>query len=190
MSQETRQRKQALRESILGLGEPISAETRIRDSARLCERLRGQPAWREARSVGSFFPMAAEPDVRPVIEEALRGGKIVALPRFDPLRRGYDLVRIESLAELHPGHFGILEPGSGSALKLLDLILVPGVAYDENGRRLGRGKGYYDRLLAQVQGCKCGVAFDWQLIDEVPAESHDVRVNWILTPSRWVECAG
>jgi 5-formyltetrahydrofolate cyclo-ligase len=69
----------------------------------------------------------------------------------------------------------------------LDLILVPGLAFDLNGRRLGKGKGYYDRLLAGVSGIKCGVAFDEQVVSEVPAGPHDVRVNCILTPTRWLE---
>ena len=69
----------------------------------------------------------------------------------------------------------------------LDLVLVPGVAFDLHGRRLGRGRGYYDRLLSQVGGRTCGVAFDEQVVSEVPVEAHDVLLNCILTPTRWFE---
>jgi 5-formyltetrahydrofolate cyclo-ligase len=65
--------------------------------------------------------------------------------------------------------------------------LVPGVAFDLHGRRLGRGKGFYDRLLADVRGKTCGVAFDEQIVREVPVEPHDSDVNCILTPTRWIE---
>jgi len=69
----------------------------------------------------------------------------------------------------------------------LDLILVPGIAFDLRGRRLGRGKGYYDRWLPALRGKTCGVAFDEQIVDDIPLEPHDVVVNCILTPTRWIE---
>ena len=71
---------------------------------------------------------------------------------------------------------------------LLDVVLVPGVAFDLGGRRLGRGAGYYDRLLTGVRGTTCGVAFDEQISGELPVEPHDVHVNCILTPTRWLSC--
>jgi 5-formyltetrahydrofolate cyclo-ligase len=88
------------------------------------------------------------------------------------------------------GRFGIREPGESCAeieLNRLDFTLVPGVAFDLQGRRLGRGKGFYDRMLAAVRGTTCGVAFDEQIVGEVPVEPHDTRVNCILTPTRWFE---
>jgi 5-formyltetrahydrofolate cyclo-ligase len=90
--------------------------------------------------------------------------------------------------DLQPGAFGISEPAPGCEvvdLKTLDLVLVPGVGFALNGFRLGRGKGHFDRLLAQIPGFKCGVAFDWQVAVEIPTEPHDVQLNCILTPTRW-----
>ena len=75
-------------------------------------------------------------------------------------------------------------------LKHLDLALVPGVGFDVTGHRLGRGRGFYDRLLAEFSGIKCGVAFDHQFVAQIPAEKHDVRMNCILTPTRWLEIPG
>jgi 5-formyltetrahydrofolate cyclo-ligase len=91
---------------------------------------------------------------------------------------------------IRPGQFGIREPAGGCAelpLNRLDLILVPGVAFDLHGRRLGRGKGFYDQLLAAIRGRTCGVAFDQQIVGEIPVEPHDVHLNCILTPTRWIE---
>jgi 5-formyltetrahydrofolate cyclo-ligase len=139
-----------------------------------------------------FHPLPGEPNVRPLLVEALALGHEVVLPRFNQYAMEYEGVAVRSVEELKPGHFGILEPAPDSpvfALNRLDLTLVPGVAYDSEGRRLGRGKGYYDRLLGKVGGRTCGVAFDWQLVPEVPAEAHDVSVNLILTPSRWLRCS-
>jgi 5-formyltetrahydrofolate cyclo-ligase len=69
-------------------------------------------------------------------------------------------------------------------------VLTPGIAFDALGRRLGRGRGFYDRLLAQTTGTRCGVAFDQQVVDVVPVETHDVVLNCILTPTRWLNVAG
>jgi 5-formyltetrahydrofolate cyclo-ligase len=65
--------------------------------------------------------------------------------------------------------------------------LVPGLAFDPSGRRLGRGKGFYDRLLAMVRGRKCGIAFEEQVVPEIPVEPHDIRLDCLLTPRRWME---
>ena len=92
--------------------------------------------------------------------------------------------------DLLVGRFGIREPETSCGeieLNRLDFTLVPGVAFDLQGRRLGRGKGFYDRMLAAVRGTTCGVAFDEQIVEEVPVEPHDTRVNCILTPTRWIE---
>jgi 5-formyltetrahydrofolate cyclo-ligase len=94
--------------------------------------------------------------------------------------------------EIVSGQFGIREPDP-DCIEIpshqLDLVLVPGVAFDLHGRRLGRGKGFYDRLLTEVRGMKCGVAFDEQVLNEIPKESHDIHMNFILTPTRCVTVA-
>ena len=69
-------------------------------------------------------------------------------------------------------------------LNKFDLMLVPGVAFDLSGNRLGRGQGFYDRILAEASGIKCGVAHDFQLLEKIPAEPHDAKVDFIFTPSR------
>jgi 5-formyltetrahydrofolate cyclo-ligase len=64
--------------------------------------------------------------------------------------------------------------------------LVPGVAFDVHGHRLGRGRGFYDRILAQASGIRCGVAYDFQLLEQIPTEAHDALMNFVMTPSRCV----
>jgi 5-formyltetrahydrofolate cyclo-ligase len=130
-------------------------------------------------------------DVWPLLADCLAAGKTVALPRFDAATRRYVACQITDLArDLGEGQFGIREPG-GHCIAIppnrLDLVLVPGVAFDVHGRRLGRGKGFYDQLLAFVRGTTCGVAFDEQIVDSIPVEPHDVSLNCILTPTRWLE---
>lgn len=114
-------------------------------------------------------------------------GKRLALPRFDRSAQTYCAALFSGrVRDLVPGQFRIPEPPPTApcvALNELDLVLVPGVAFDRAGRRLGRGRGFYDRLLAEISGIKCGVAFDWQILPELPAEPHDITMDYLLTPS-------
>ena len=182
--------KTSLRQQVRARLRALSVEQLRDDSQRVCERLFTLPVWRHARIVLLFAPLLDEPDIWPVVSAALKEGKEVSLPKIDSGGFGYDASPIKSLEDLSPGKFGILEPCDTTttiALNRLDLVLVPGVAFDPRGGRLGRGKGFYDRLLSAVNGLKCGVAFDEQIVDAVPVGPVDVRLNCILTPTRWIE---
>jgi 5-formyltetrahydrofolate cyclo-ligase len=169
----------------------MSRQQHAAASARAQALLEQQAAWRNAQSVLFYAPLPEELDVWPLAESALSAGKTVALPRFVPRKKIYAAGAIRSAAsDLAIGQFGIQEPAdhcSELPLNRLDLVLVPGVAFDLHGRRLGRGKGFYDQLLAAVRGTTCGVAFDEQIVSEIPVEPHDIHLNCILTPTRWIE---
>ena len=163
-------------------------EERCGDSAKLCTVLRSELLWKNARSVLLFSPMRDEPDVSPLLVEAINTGKQLGLPAYSQATGVYHALQVRDLkADLNVGQFGIMEPCvacSPMPLGSFDLALVPGLAFTRTGIRLGRGKGFYDRLLAQIPGAKCGVAFDWQIVDEIPSEPHDVKLGFIVTPSR------
>jgi 5-formyltetrahydrofolate cyclo-ligase len=186
-----RETKQALRDQVCAALKRIPPAQRVAASARARKLLETQALWQMARSVMLFAPLPEELDVWPLLARALAAGKQVALPRFVAATRSYEACWILNPAtDVQVGHFGIREPCSHCARVSpgkLDLILVPGVTFDLQGRRLGRGKGYYDQLLGVWRGTTCGVAFDEQIVDEVPLEPHDVRMNCILTPTVWVE---
>jgi 5-formyltetrahydrofolate cyclo-ligase len=190
----SQQAKTTLRTQIrAGLGKMTPTE-RAAASVEACARLREQVVWQKAKSVLFYAPLPEELDVWPLLLSALAGGRMVSLPRFDPEQKGYVACHIRDAAnDLREGQFGIQEPAEMCpriSLNRLDLILVPGIAFDLNGYRLGRGKGYYDRLLAEAGGPTCGVAFDEQIVSQIPTEPHDVRLNCILTPTRWQCAAG
>jgi 5-formyltetrahydrofolate cyclo-ligase len=153
-------------------------------------QLLNRPEWHKAKCICAYLPLADEMDLRPALEAALEAGKMVSLPRYMPEEGKYCAAIIDmEFKSLVKGMFGLLEPHPDVAcvpLNRLDFVLVPGVAFDDYGHRLGRGKGFYDRLLADVVGVKCGVALDDQIICRVPAESHDIRMNFILTPTQWL----
>jgi 5-formyltetrahydrofolate cyclo-ligase len=132
-------------------------------------------------------------DLIPLLEEAVRAGKTAALPGFVSAEGTYQPFAVSDLKrDCVPGKFGIAEPAAHCprmSLKRLDLVLAPGLGFDVSGRRLGRGRGFYDRLLAGIEGAKCGVAFDQQVVKRIPAERHDITMNFILTPTRWLEAS-
>jgi 5-formyltetrahydrofolate cyclo-ligase len=141
---------------------------------------------------------AGEVDLDGLVDALLRAGRSVWLPRFRVVGDAYEMVRIASLADdVGSGAFGIREPcGALPALPIEErcargvLWLVPGVAFDPAGNRLGRGRGYYDRLLHGVRGVRVGVAWDWQVIAQVPHTDRDEPMNWIVTDTRTIACSG
>jgi 5-formyltetrahydrofolate cyclo-ligase len=185
------ERKSGLRRDLRARLAELSPEFRRDASARICGLLSHQPRWREARAILFFAPLTGEPDIWPLIQQGLSESKVVALPRFSQGEGTYCAAQVQfSDLELTRGRFGVREPGPGCLeipLNQLDFVLVPGVAFDLTGRRLGRGRGFYDRLLTAVRGLTCGVAFDEQIVPAVPVEPHDIHLNCILTPTRWIE---
>ncbi len=169
----------------------LSAEEVARRSRAACQLLVRQAVWRRARSILFYAPLPRELDIWPLMERALREGRIAALPRYSAAQGDYVASWVQDpVNDVRTGRFGIREPLETCAtleLNRLDLVLVPGVAFDLDGKRLGRGKGHYDRLLSSVRSKTCGVAFDEQVVEKVPVEAHDVLLNCILTPTRWLE---
>lgn len=186
-----RRSKSRLRQEIQARIGSLSEPGRAMVSSQACELLAAQPIWGAARSVLFYAPMRDELDVWPLVEQAIECGKTVLLPRFIPETRGYGVFQIADPArDCAPGKFGIREPSAhcpAFPLNRLDFVLAPGVGFDAAGHRLGRGGGYYDRLLAHISGVKCGVAFDEQVVGQIPAEPHDIQMNFVLTPTRWMK---
>jgi len=169
----------------------LPPDRRASASASARALLAAQSTWHCAQSILFFAPMPTELDLWPLLNSALAAGKLVALPRFVPESTSYIACQISnSTQHLKTGQFGIREPIDGCPqiqVNKLDFVLVPGLAFDLEGRRLGRGKGFYDRMLAAARGKTCGVAFDEQIVRDVPVEPLDISVDCILTPTRWIE---
>ncbi|HEY5296400.1 MAG TPA: 5-formyltetrahydrofolate cyclo-ligase [Verrucomicrobiae bacterium] len=183
--------KAALRQRMFGQLKKITPELQMLHSANACLILENEEIWKNARSVLFFAPLPEEPDIWPLAADALAAKKKVALPKFIPERNHYASCEIQNFSsDVEMGKFGIREPKASCAEIPpieFDLILVPGIAFDLHGNRLGRGQGFYDRLLAEFRGTKIGIAFDEQISTEVSAEAHDVRMDFILTPTRCLQ---
>jgi len=154
-------------------------------SEQLNRFLAGWPVWRQAASVCAFSPLPDEPQIL----DPWPAGKKIALPLVtgDHLSARW----ISDPSGLQPGAFGIPEPSPEAppAGPRFDIILVPGLAFDLQGGRLGRGKGFYDRFLSTAEGLRVGLCFDDQIVPRVPREPHDLRMDALLTPSGIFLCA-
>jgi 5-formyltetrahydrofolate cyclo-ligase len=184
--------KAELRAQIRAQLEKISPAVRAVESVDLCARLKAQ--MQSAHTTLFFASLPDELDVWPLLVEFLAVGKTIALPFFDEEKKTYGARRVKNaVTEIIAGKFGVREPASscaGISMDQFDLALVPGAAFDFSGNRLGRGRGFYDRLLGKISGIKCGVAYDFQLLEKIPAEPHDAKVDFILTPERCRKAGG
>ena len=182
--------KAALRKQQYDANKSIPAAVRAAAAELIRTRFKELEVWHNSRSILFYAPLPDEPDIWRLLADADAAGKVVLLPRYSAEDHTYVAGRIENLnQDLHSARFGILEPVAECAtfpLNQLDLVLVPGVVWSATGYRIGRGQGHYDRLLAAVSGVKLGVAFDWQFTDAIPVQPHDIRLNCILTPTRWL----
>lgn len=183
------QSKKSLRRFFQAQAAQVSPAERAAASVRIRLQLHQSPLWARAGSILFFAARSDEPDIWPLVDLALREGKRISFPRYRREDDSYHAALVSDPAQhLAPGAFGIIEPLAVCPpypLNQLDLVLVPGLAFTAQGVRLGHGKGYYDRLLAQVTGVTCGLAFDWQMAFAVPFESHDIRLSYVLTQTGW-----
>jgi 5-formyltetrahydrofolate cyclo-ligase len=167
----------------------MPADARAAASAAITARIVALPSFAAARTVLLTLSFRSEWDTLPLIGIALAAGKNVAAPRVNRATRMLELhALVDPPRDLVVGAYGIPEPSPGAeavAPESIDWVLVPGVAFDQAGRRLGYGGGYYDRLLPLLdRASRVAGAFDVQLVDRVPSAPHDIRVGVIVTESR------
>ncbi len=170
---------------------PLHERRELSRKAAVC--LLNQQQFRKAEVILGYLPLQDEVDLFPAFEWAWAAGKSLAFPRYVPEAQNYcAAIADRSIRSVMRGAFGVVEPMVDAPtvpLNRLDFVLVPGLAFDHSGTRLGRGKGFYDRLLAEVNTgtcVKCGVALDLQMVDRLPRDVHDIAMNFILTPTRWL----
>ena len=143
-----------------------------------------------ARCVMAYMACRGELSLEPVIRRILKTGKTLALPRCEA-PGVMTARRVETLGMLVSGAYGLAEPGEGCeviAPEEIDLILVPGTAFDVQGRRLGQGGGYYDRFLSGTRALRVGVCHGFALVDGVPVQAHDLNMHHILMPGGIIDC--
>lgn len=169
--------KAELRAEIRDRQKRHGPERMAAESTTLCERLRSHPRIQSAATLGIFIPLSDEPDLLPLYRVlACR----MAVPVFEGER--WHFRKVKNLTLGPPGAYGIRLPELGPAVSAseLDTVLVPGRTFTPDGRRLGRGAGIYDRLLANSPAWRLGIAFGFQMLSSLPAESHDLDMHEII----------
>lgn len=173
--------KKELRRYIKELKRSLPEDLKQRESLSICESILADEHIGSARCVMAYYPLPDEPDIVPVLAELSRRGKQVLLPAV--VGDDIELRDFNAEGKLDKGAYHILEPRQHSALtpQDIDVVLVPGVAFTADGKRLGRGRGYYDRFLPQApKAWKIGVAFPFQLIDEIETDVYDRPVDLVI----------
>ncbi len=178
--------KQRLRRDILVGRRSLSAAAIEKGSEAIAAYFCAWPVYRAATVVMFYLAMPDEPQTAALIEHAWKAGKTVAVPLMGERYGFMEAAALDSWEDLATGRLGLKMPDPAKARRIdpeaIDLIIVPGVAFDTAGRRLGMGAGYYDRFLPRAsRACRLGLAWSFQLTDEVPADEFDARMYYLLT---------
>jgi 5-formyltetrahydrofolate cyclo-ligase len=173
--------KRRLRARMQRQRRAVPAGERARIGEAVAARVLASARFAEARRVAGYVSLDDEVPTAMLLHAVLASGRPLLLPCAHPEGR-LEFVAVSELATLRPGRFGVREPppSAPSRLGSGDLVLVPGVAFDRHGGRLGRGAGLYDRSLSGA-GLVVGIAYAFQLVDEVPMADHDRRVDAVVT---------
>jgi 5-formyltetrahydrofolate cyclo-ligase len=186
--------KQALRRRIAAARDALAPAEIEAKSRAIVERLFALEAFERAATVALFVSFRSEVRTEPLIAQALEAGKGVCVPRVCPGRRLQFRLVSDLERDLEPGRWGIREPCERTcevAPERVEAIVVPGVAFDTRGYRIGYGGGYYDAALRRFKRAqRIGLAFECQIVERVPEAPHDLPVQWIVTESRIIECRG
>ena len=161
-----------------------SVEDNQHKSDIICKTLSRLPEFRAAKSIAFYVSTKDEVQTHALIKYLLSTKeKRVAVPIY----HSTVFSEINDWNELSQGSFGILEPRNLSAIDV-DLVVVPGIAFDSTGNRLGHGHGFYDRILAHFGKKAIALAYEDQILENVPIVNHDMKVNKIITEKRTIDC--
>lgn len=177
--------KESIRRRIKAQKSLLSAAEKARATACVFEVLENSAAFLLADNILLYHSLPDELSTREFIAR-WHEKKHFFLPRVNGVN--LDILPYDRTS-LKLGAFQIEEPQGNDTISIesIEMVVVPAVAYDRNGNRIGRGKGYYDRLLRDVKATKVGVAYDFQVVDEIDAEPHDVKMDVVITESRIIK---
>ncbi|MBN2122213.1 5-formyltetrahydrofolate cyclo-ligase [Candidatus Micrarchaeota archaeon] len=172
--------KRSLRNEILAKRKAQPAAEQKGKSLRIAQKLLGLDEFLGAGVVAAYLPVNGEVDTAGIIEAARKAGKDVCVP---VVREGgaMCLVLYGESDELGRGKYGIPEPLEKPERRHVDMVIVPGVVFDKFGHRIGMGGGYYDRYLKDKECVNVGICFDFQLVEKIPNETHDVPMDIVVT---------
>lgn len=163
-----------------------------KNSKIITKKLMNQPLFNKSKHILFYVSYNGEVYTHQIIKESIRCNKETYVPFSITKTHTIQISKLDYFTDLKPGAYGILEPTEEKQqlmpITILDLIIVPGVAFDTRGNRIGQGGGYYDWLLNQSNATSIALAFDFQIIPSIPTEAHDQRVDYIITENQVIDC--
>lgn len=175
------EQKKSLRKTVKALKNQLSEPERAIKSKIICEKITQNPVFQNAKTVMLYWSMQDEVATHDLVIQTATTKKVI-LPSVD--RDLLVLKEFQGVNDLKKGDlFEILEPSGKpfSAIETIDVIIVPGVAFDIHNRRMGRGKAYYDKTLLNSKAYKIGICFDFQLFEEIPCDRFDVKMDLVIS---------
>ncbi len=191
-----KEQKAIVRQQVREHLSAISEDQHLQFSRRIVDHAQQFLSHRQLSVVGLFLPLRDEPDITPLIHWCLERGWGVALPWIAANANRMEMRAVRHLdRDVEPGPFGILQPRPVQQIvppSELDYIFLPGRAFDLRGRRIGRGKGFYDRFLTRLRKecVRVGIAFRVQVLDQIPSGQNDQSVDIIITEKGILKCSG
>lgn len=187
--------KSSIRKNVLALRDFLNPEDKREKDDSIFEKVISSPEYKRSKGVLLFASFRSEINTDKIILHSLEIGKVTVLPVVDREEKRLRLYRIEGMEDLKPGYIGIPEPRSRTgemSLRDMDFILVPGLAFDIKCARIGYGGGYYDKLLGSISDRPflLAPAYEEQIVDDIPVEEHDIRMDMVLTEKRIIRCRG
>jgi 5-formyltetrahydrofolate cyclo-ligase len=184
--------KDRLRKSIERKRNTLSTSEVLEKSSRIKKRIFEMDLFRDAQTILFYVSYGNEVYTHDMIKESISLGKTVVVPKSVTKNNALILSRLTDWNNLEVGAYNILEPKQESIeqvdVESIDLIIVPGVVFDESGNRIGHGKGYYDRLLNDSRNIpSIGLAFEFQIVENIKSEQHDEKIDIIITEDRIVK---
>ena len=172
--------KAALRKYLLEKRDATSAELRDIASERIHENLKKNSSFIDAKNIACYSPIGSEVNTHDIMLNILEQGKNLLLPRI--IDDNIQFYIVTNLEKLEKGSFEIMEPkDSCEKAKKIDCVLIPTVGASKLGVRLGYGHGYYDRFLSSIDAVKISLTYSKQIVKSIPSDSHDIKIDWIVT---------
>lgn len=177
--------KMEIRKQINDQREKLSEEDKMNYDERIFTRLTESQFYKDAKNVFIYVSFGKEVDTLKIISRLLSEKKVVYVPKVINKKEGMKAIKISTLDDLKVGYFNILEPVTTEEInpKDIDLCVVPGVAFDNDGGRLGYGGGFYDRFLCNISPHSkiIALAYKFQIVEKIPMETYDIKVQRIIT---------
>lgn len=194
--------KKSLRKEIILRRDSLPPDVRVAKDRAVRERLMSMNEYRKAGTILLYASFRSEVGTESLIRQALADNRMVVLPRVERETETLKLYAIGDWSDLTPGSWGILEPVEAAERAIdvinIDIVIAPGVAFDEDCNRLGYGKGYYDKLLSgrkpasdgTIRPLIVGLAYEEQMVPAIPCSPHDMKMDFVITDKRTIYCHG